>query len=51
MDPQQRLLLETHWEALEDAGIDPNQLRESACGIFVGLYSHDYELLQVSRRK
>jgi acyl transferase domain-containing protein/SAM-dependent methyltransferase/acyl carrier protein len=47
MDPQQRLLLETHWEALENAGIDPVRLRETACGIFVGLYSHDYELLQV----
>jgi acyl transferase domain-containing protein/acyl carrier protein len=47
MDPQQRLLLELHWEALENAGIDANQLREKACGIFVGLYSHDYELLQV----
>jgi acyl transferase domain-containing protein/acyl carrier protein/2-polyprenyl-3-methyl-5-hydroxy-6-metoxy-1,4-benzoquinol methylase len=47
MDPQQRLLLELHWEALENAGIDPNRLREAACGIFVGLSSHDYELLQV----
>ncbi len=49
MDPQQRLLLETHWETLENAGINPDQLRETACGIFVGLYSHDYELLQVVR--
>jgi len=48
MDPQQRLLLEMHWEALEDAGIDPERLRKAACGIFVGLYSHDYELLQVA---
>jgi acyl transferase domain-containing protein/acyl carrier protein len=47
MDPQQRVLLETHWEALENANIDPNRLREASCGIFVGLYSHDYELLQV----
>jgi acyl transferase domain-containing protein len=48
MDPQQRLLLEMHWEALEHAGIDANRLRETACGIFVGLASHDYELLQVA---
>jgi acyl transferase domain-containing protein/acyl carrier protein/ribosomal protein S18 acetylase RimI-like enzyme len=48
MDPQQRLLLEIHWEALESAGIDATRLRESACGIFVGLYSHDYELLQAN---
>jgi acyl transferase domain-containing protein/SAM-dependent methyltransferase/NAD(P)-dependent dehydrogenase (short-subunit alcohol dehydrogenase family)/acyl carrier protein len=47
MDPQQRVLLEIHWEALENAGIDPARLRESSCGIFVGLYAHDYELLQV----
>jgi acyl transferase domain-containing protein len=47
MDPQQRLLLEMHWEALENAGIDADRLREKACGIFVGLYSHDYELLQL----
>jgi hypothetical protein len=46
MDPQQRLLLETHWEALENAGLDSHRLRETACGIFVGLYSHDYELLE-----
>jgi microcystin synthetase protein McyG len=46
IDPQQRLLLEMHWEALESAGIDPQRLRESACGIFVGLSAHDYELLQ-----
>jgi acyl transferase domain-containing protein/acyl carrier protein/ribosomal protein S18 acetylase RimI-like enzyme/ubiquinone/menaquinone biosynthesis C-methylase UbiE len=47
MDPQQRLLLEIHWEALENAGINPQLLRESACGIFVGLSARDYELLQV----
>jgi acyl transferase domain-containing protein len=46
MDPQQRLLLELHWEALENAGIDPGGLREAACGIYVGFHSHDYELLQ-----
>jgi len=48
MDPQQRLLLETHWEALEHAGIDANRLRETACGVFVGLSSHDYEGLQIA---
>lgn len=48
MDPQQRKLLEVHWEALENAGIDPRALKEKACGIFVGLHSHDYELLQVA---
>ena len=28
LDPQQRMMLETSWEALEDAGIDPEGLRE-----------------------
>jgi|GEM_PF-558387 len=47
MDPQQRLLMELHWEALEHAAIDPSSLCEKSCGIFVGLYTHDYETLQV----
>jgi acyl transferase domain-containing protein/SAM-dependent methyltransferase/acyl carrier protein/NADP-dependent 3-hydroxy acid dehydrogenase YdfG len=49
LDPQHRLLLELAWESLEDAGIDPATLGESATGLFVGLFSHDYELLQVKR--
>jgi acyl transferase domain-containing protein/acyl carrier protein len=47
MDPQQRLLLEGAWHALEHAGIDPTRLAGRAAGVFVGLFAHDYEILQL----
>ncbi|MFE7029801.1 aminotransferase class I/II-fold pyridoxal phosphate-dependent enzyme [Streptomyces sp. NPDC057621] len=49
MDPQQRLLLETAWQTVEDAGLDPTGLAGSATGVFVGISSHDYSALQMSR--
>jgi acyl transferase domain-containing protein len=47
LDPQQRLLLEVTWEALERAGLDPTSLAGSDTGVFTGICSHDYELLQI----
>jgi amino acid adenylation domain-containing protein len=43
LDPQQRVFLELAWEALEDAGIDPERNR-SPVGVFAGTGHNGYLL-------
>ncbi len=47
MDPQHRWLLEVAWEAIEDAGIAPSELRGDPVGVFVGIAGNDYAGLQM----
>ena len=51
MDPQQRILLETSWQALEDAGFDPDGLRGSRTGVYAGVGSAEYrDLIEAANR-
>jgi fatty acid synthase, animal type len=43
MDPQVRLLVEHSYEAILDAGINPQLLRESRTGVFIGNCFSDSE--------
>ncbi len=48
MDPQQRILMEVSWQALEDAGIDPDTLAGTETGVFVGGFMLDNKLTQLN---
>jgi acyl transferase domain-containing protein len=45
MDPQQRLLMEVAWEAFEEAGIEPESLKNSLTGVFIASWNDDYGAL------
>ena len=45
------MLLETSWQALEDAGLDPQELRGSRTGVYAGIGTSEYrDLIEVSNR-
>ena len=48
LDPQQRMMLETSLLALEDAGIDPLQLKGSQTGVYTGISNDEYRMLVVN---
>ena len=51
IDPQQRLLLEVAWESLEHAGINPQTLRNSDTGVYVGIWQQDYERIILNSKQ
>ena len=46
VDPQHRVLLEVAWEALEDAGLPACRVAQTRTGVYIGVISSDYALLQ-----
>lgn len=49
LDPQQRLLLETAWEAMDYAGQPRDRQAGGRTGVFVGISTNDYQLMQHRR--
>jgi len=48
VDPQQRLLMEVAWESMEDAGVVPESLAGSETGVYIGGFTLDSMLDQLS---
>ncbi|MFW5444547.1 MAG: SDR family NAD(P)-dependent oxidoreductase [Methylococcaceae bacterium] len=48
LDPQQRVLMEVAWEALEDAGVTSEALAGSNTGVYIGAFTLDNKLTQMS---
>ncbi|OQZ94987.1 type I polyketide synthase [Mycolicibacter algericus] len=48
MDPQQRLMLEVAWEALEHAGVSPEQLSGIRSAVMMGVYYTEYQGISAS---
>ncbi|WP_345000658.1 type I polyketide synthase, partial [Tsukamurella soli] len=48
MDPQQRLLLEVAWEALENAGLAPDDLAGVRAAVMAGVYYNEYQTLSAA---
>ncbi len=49
-DPQQRLLLEVSYDAIDDAGMTLSALAGTRTGVFIGISSYDYGIVQMSDR-
>ncbi len=51
LDPQQRMMLEVSWQALEDAGVNPDRLKETRTGVYTGISNDEYRMLVVESDK
>ncbi|MYE70662.1 MAG: polyketide synthase, partial [Gemmatimonadetes bacterium] len=51
LDPQQRMMLEVGWQALEDAGVNPDRLKETRTGVYTGISNDEYRMLVVESEK
>lgn len=49
MDPQERLFLQTAWQVVEDAGYSHNELAGERVGVYAGLMTSQYQLLNTQR--